>query len=61
MTRDRGLRYIKYNGQDYCPKCGLWGNHEIWLSYLSNEYQVGSVKHIEKIEGHRFTIKRCWY
>lgn len=61
MTRDRGLKYLKYNGSGYCPKCGLWGMHELWQSYLTTVYTVGSCKHIEIIEGYMFTIKRCWY
>lgn len=61
MTRDRGIKYLKYNGSDYCPKCGLWGIHELWQSYLTKVYTVGSVKHTEVIKGKLFTTGRCWY
>lgn len=61
MTRKRGIRYLSYNGTGYCPKCGLWGRHELWQSYLSNVYTVGSVEHGESIAGKWFTQKRCWY
>lgn len=61
MTKKRGLKYLSYNGTDYCPKCGMWGIHELWQSYLTNVYTVGSVKHIEQIAGLSMTVKRCWY
>ena len=61
MTKIRGLKYLKYNGSDYCPKCGMWGNHELWQSYLSTVYTVGSVLHQEHISGYKFNVKRCWY
>lgn len=61
MTRKRGIKYISYNGTGYCPKCGMWASHELWQSYITTIYFVGSAKHTERIEGHDFTIKRCWY
>lgn len=61
MTRKRGIKYLSYNGSGYCPKCGLWGYHELWQSYLTKVYTVGSVQHIEAVEGYKFTTGRCWY
>jgi hypothetical protein len=61
MTKIRGIKYLSYNRTDYCPKCGMWGIHEIWQSYLTRVYTVGSVKHTDMICGKSFTIKRCWY
>jgi hypothetical protein len=61
MTKVRGLKYVRYNGSGYCPKCGMFGYREIWQSYLSKIYEIGSCRHDESIEGKQFTIKRCWY
>jgi len=61
MTKKRGIRYLSYNGTGYCPKCGIWGRHELWQSYLTNIYTVGSCLHGESIEGYWLNYRRCWY
>jgi len=59
MTRIRGVTPKKYIESGYCTKCGLWGQKQLCITYLSNQYYIISYLHVEYLYGYRFS-KRCY-
>lgn len=59
MTRIRGVTPKKYVCMDYCSTCGLWGEKQLCVTYLSNNYFITSFLHTEFIAGYRFRT-RCY-